>query len=52
MNNEEKPVALALAGDRLAGKVSAPVCGNIRAMATLTEGNTEVGKAQYNLTSR
>lgn len=51
-NNAEQVVALAPASDKLAGKVAASVSGNVRVMATLTDGGKELGKAQFNLSVR
>jgi hypothetical protein len=52
VNNAESSVELKPQGDKLAGKAGAPLSGAVRAMATLTEGGKELGKAQYSLTAK
>jgi hypothetical protein len=52
VNNAESSVELKPSGDKLAGKAGAPLSGAVRAMATLSEGGKEVGKAQYSLTAK
>ena len=52
VNNAESSVELKPQGDKLAGKAGAPLSGAVRAMATLSEGGKEIGKAQYSLTAK
>jgi hypothetical protein len=50
--NSESTVELKPAGDKLVGKATAPATGTVRAMATLSDGGKEVGKAQYSVTAK
>lgn len=52
VGSTESVVDLTPAGDKLTGKAAAPASGSVRAMVTLTEGDKEVGKAQYTVTAK